>query len=141
MASHAISLVLVQVDSDVQRLVYYVSKSLHKAEVYYLPLAKAILVVVHTTRKLPYYFQSHTVVVLTQLLLRSLLQSADYTGRIAKWNMILGVFDIKYMPRNSIKGQVLTDLVAEFTESSLEKEVKTHCMDGKSVGTITLQEP
>ena len=64
-ASHAVSLVLVRVDSGVQRPIYYVSKSLHKAEVRYLPLDKAILAVVHTTRKLPHYFQSHTIVILT----------------------------------------------------------------------------
>ena len=64
-ASHAVSLVLVRVDSGVQRPVYYVSKSLHEAEVHYLPLEKAILVVVHATRKLPHYFQSHTIVILT----------------------------------------------------------------------------
>ena len=66
-APHAVSLVLIRVDSGIQRLVYYVSKSLHEAEVRYLPLEKAILVVVHATRKLPHYFQAHTVVVLTQL--------------------------------------------------------------------------
>ena len=66
-ASHAVSLVLIQVDSGVQRPVYYVSKSLHEAQVRYLPLKKAILAVVHSTHKLPPYFQSHTVVVLTQL--------------------------------------------------------------------------
>ena len=82
--SHAVSLVLIWVDSGIQRPVYYVSKSLHEVEVRYLPLEKAILAVVHATHKLPHYFQSHTVVVLTQLPFRSLLQSADYTGRIAK---------------------------------------------------------
>ena len=80
------------------------SKSLHEAKVRYLPLENAILAVVHATHKLLHYFQSHTVVVLTQLPLRSLLQSADYTGRIAKWGTILGPFYIKYMPRTSIKG-------------------------------------
>ena len=83
-ASHAINLVLIRVDNGVQRLVYYVNKLLHEAEVRYLPLEKAILAVVHVTRKLPHYFQSHIVVVLTQLLLRSLLRNADFTGRIAK---------------------------------------------------------
>ena len=73
MASHTVSLMLVWVDGGVQRSVYYVSKSLHETEMHYLPLEKAILVVVHSTRKLPHYFQSHTVVVLTQLPLRSLL--------------------------------------------------------------------
>ena len=64
-ASHAVSLVLIWVDSGVQRSVYYVNKSLHEAKVRYLPLEKAILAMVHGTRKLPHYFQSHTVVVLT----------------------------------------------------------------------------
>ena len=45
------------------------------------------------------------------------------------------------MLRTSVKGQVLTDLVAEFAESPFEKEVETQHMDGKSVSTITLQEP
>ena len=64
-ASRVVSLVLIWVDSGVQRLVYYVSKSLHEAKVRYLPLEKAILAVVHGTCKLPQYFQSHMVVVLT----------------------------------------------------------------------------
>ena len=53
---YAISLVLIWVDSGIQRAVYYVSKSLNEVEVRYLPLEKAILAVVHATRKLPHYF-------------------------------------------------------------------------------------
>ena len=55
---HAISLVLIRDDNSLQKLVYYVSKSLHEAEVRYLPLEKAIIAVVHATRKLPHYFQT-----------------------------------------------------------------------------------
>ena len=58
----AISLVLIRVDNGIQQPVYYVSRSLHEAEVRYLPLEKAILAVVHATRKLPHYFHAHTVV-------------------------------------------------------------------------------
>ena len=83
-ALYAISLVLIQVDSGIQRPVYYVSKLLNEVEVRYLPLENAILVVVHVTRKLPHYFQVYTVVVLTQLPLKSVLRSADYTGKITK---------------------------------------------------------
>ena len=59
-APYAVSLVLIRVDNGVQRPVYYVSKSLHEAEVRYLPLEKAILVVVlgtpflHNSRLKPY---------------------------------------------------------------------------------------
>ena len=64
MALHAVSLVLIRVDDGVQRPVYYVSKSLHEAEIRYLPLEKAILAVVQATQKLPHYFQAHTIIVL-----------------------------------------------------------------------------
>ena len=104
-------------------------------------MEKAILTVVHGTRKLPHYFQTHTVVVLTQLPLRAVLRSADYMGRIAKWGTILGAFDIKYMSCTSVKGQILANLVAEFTELALEEMSTTQNMDGKSVGIISLQEP
>ena len=137
MAPYTVSLVLIRVDGGVQQLVYYVSKSLHETEVGYLPLEKAILAIVFGTRKLPHYFQAHTVVILTQLSLKAILRSADYTGRIAKWGTILGAFDIKYMPRTSIKGQVLADLVAEFTEPEIEELPLVKDMDEKLVGTIS----
>ena len=136
-ASYAVSLVLIQVDCDVQRPVYYVIKSLYEAEVRYLPLEKAILAVMLGTRKLPHYFQAHTVVVLTQLTLKAILRSADYTGKVAKWGTILGAFNIKYMLRTAIKGQVLVDLVAEFTELPVEELKPASNMDGKLVGTIS----
>ena len=72
-APHAVSLVLIWVNSGIQQSVYYVSKSLHEAKIRYLPLEKAILAVVHGTRKLPHYFQGHTVVILTQLPLKAIL--------------------------------------------------------------------
>ena len=117
------------------------SKSLNEAEVHYLPLEKAILAVVHATRKLPYYFQAHTMVVLTQLLLKLVLKSADYIERIAKWGMILGAFDIKYMPRISIKGQVLADLATEFVECPEEMEGENQKLGERSISVVSIQCP
>ena len=136
-APYAVSLVLIRVDCGVQRPIYYVSKSLHEAEMRYLSLEKAILAVVLGTRKLPHYFQAHTVVVLTQLPLKTILRSADYTRRVAKWGTILEAFDIKYIPCTSIKGQILANLVAEFTEPPIEELESTENMDEKLVGTIS----
>ena len=80
-------------------------------------------------------------VVLTQLPLKSILRNADYTGRIAKWGTILGAFDIKYMPRTSIKGQVLADLVAEFAECPEEMDVENHNVGEGLVGVVFIQCP
>ena len=45
------------------------------------------------------------------------------------------------MPRISVKGQILADLVAKFTEPLLEEMAATQNMDEKLVGTISLQQP
>ena len=117
------------------------SKSLHEAEVRYLPLERAILAIAHAMRKLPHYFQVLIGVVLTQLPLRSLLRKANYTGKVTKWATILKAFDIKYMPRTFMKGQVLANLMVEFAKPSFEENGERLSTDGKSVGTISLQEP
>ena len=44
------------------------------------------------------------------------------------------------MPRTSVKGQVLVDLVVEFAETPLEERLEEQNMDRKSVGVIFLQE-
>ena len=84
-----------------------------------------MLALVHDTRKFPHYFQAHTVYVLTEYPLQSLLKRSDFIGRIAKWGTRLGSFDIRYRPRSSIKGQVLTDFVAEFSPKN-EGEIVCH---------------
>ena len=45
------------------------------------------------------------------------------------------------MPRTSVKGQVIADLVAKFAELPKEVEVKQHGMDEKLVGLISTQDP
>ena len=114
MSKHVVSAVLLR-DQEVQQPVYYISKTLVDVETRYLPLEKLVLALVHATRKLPQYFQAHTVFVLIEYPLQSLLKISDFTGRITKWGTRLGSFDIQYRPRNAVKGQVLVDFVAEFS--------------------------
>jgi len=102
-------------DQGVQQPVYYIGKTLVDAETRYLPLEKLVLALVHATRKLPHYFQAHTIYVLTEYPLQSLLKRSNFTSRIAKWGTWLGSFDIRYRPRSSVKGQVLADFVADFS--------------------------
>lgn len=45
------------------------------------------------------------------------------------------------MPCTSVKGQILADLVAEFTEPRLEEAIPMSNMDEKSVGMISQQSP
>ena len=72
-------------DQGVQQPVYYISKTLVDAETRYLLLEKSVLALVQATQKLPHYFQAHTIYVLTEYPLQSLLKRFDFTERIAKW--------------------------------------------------------
>ena len=64
-SDHAMSAVLLR-DQRVQMSMYYISKTLVDAKTRYLSLEKLVLVLVHATRKLPYYFQAHMVFILTE---------------------------------------------------------------------------
>ena len=82
-SEHAVSAVLLR-DQGMQQPIYCVSITLVDAETRYLPLEKLVLALVHAIRKLAHYFQAHTIYVLTQYPLQSLLKRSDFTGRIAK---------------------------------------------------------
>ena len=56
-APHAVSLVLIWMDNNIQRPIYYVSKVLQEAELRYLPLEKAILTVVKPIESFPTTFR------------------------------------------------------------------------------------
>lgn len=43
-------------------------------------------------------------------------------GRISKWGTMLQAFDIKHLPHTTVMGQVLADLVAEFTKDIAGEE-------------------
>ena len=43
------------------------------------------------------------------------------------------------MPRTSVKGQVLADLVAKFAQAPFKEKVEKQNMDEKSVGIVFLQ--
>ena len=85
---------------------------------------KTILVVIQATQKPPHHFQEHTVIVLTQLPLRSTLRSVDYAGRISNLSTVLGSSDGRYVPCALVKGLILVGLVVRFAEFPLEKETE-----------------
>uniref|UniRef100_A0A2N9HPE1 Uncharacterized protein n=1 Tax=Fagus sylvatica TaxID=28930 RepID=A0A2N9HPE1_FAGSY len=117
----AVSAAIVRNGLGEQQSVYYTSKTMSGAETRYLPLEKSALALFTTAKKLPHYFQAHTMIVLTSLPLKALFRSLDFSGRISKWGAHLGAYDVHYKPRTSIKGQVLADFVAEFAPEHSEQ--------------------
>ena len=55
--------------------------------------------------------------------MRQVLQKPKASGRLLKWVIKLGQFDINYHPRIRIKGQALADFIVEFTYSNTTEVV------------------
>jgi hypothetical protein len=54
------------------------------AKTRYLALEKVSLALVTAAKKLPQYFQAHTIYVVTQYPIQAMFQKSDFTGRISK---------------------------------------------------------
>ncbi|KAL5575739.1 hypothetical protein UlMin_017438 [Ulmus minor] len=111
----AVSSALIREEEGVQWPIYYTSKSLLDAETRYPEVEKLALALMIAARKLRPYFQAHTIIVPTKFPLKQILQKPETSGRLAKWSIELGEFDILFKPRTAIKGQALADFIAEFT--------------------------
>ncbi|KAL2228081.1 UNVERIFIED_CONTAM: Retrovirus-related Pol polyprotein from transposon opus [Sesamum indicum] len=71
----------------------------------YIQIEKLVLALVTTTRKLRPYFQSHPIVVLTNHPLKQVMSRPDTSGRMVKWAVELGEFDIEFQTRSAVKPQ------------------------------------
>ena len=76
--------VLVREEDKVQKSVYYISHALQGAEVRYSAVEQYVLTIVHATRKLRSYFQTHPIVVVTDQPLKQILSKPNMSGRIVK---------------------------------------------------------
>ncbi|GKU95478.1 hypothetical protein SLEP1_g8835 [Rubroshorea leprosula] len=135
-SDEAISSVLVREEARQQKPIYYISSVLHGAELRYPIAEKAALAVVTSARKLRPYFQSHPIIVLTDQPLRQILQKPECSGRLIKWAVELGEFEITFQQRSAIRAQALADFVVECTPcpstSTLEPNEWTLYVDGAS---------
>ncbi|XP_013614957.1 PREDICTED: uncharacterized protein LOC106321189 [Brassica oleracea var. oleracea] len=73
------------------------------------------LAIVTSAWKLQPYFQSHTIEVLSNQPLRTVMQNTNQSGRLTKWAMELSEHDIVYKNRTAAKSQVLADFLIELT--------------------------
>src|SRR5438552_1297559 len=99
-----------------QRPAYFISEVLGESKIRYPQIQKILYTVLITSRKLVHYFQAHPISVVTDFPIGEILHNRDATGRIAKWAVELGAFDLTFQPRTAIKSQALVDFIAEWTE-------------------------
>ena len=112
----AVSTALVKEEEGSQRPVYFISRAFQGAKERYPQMKKLAFTLVTATRKLNPYFQAHTIIVLTNQPLKRAMSSLEAAGRMALWAIELSKFDIQYRPRTEIKGQVVADFIAKYTQ-------------------------
>jgi hypothetical protein len=100
----------------IQRPVYYVSEVLADTKTCYTQPQKLLYALLITSRKLRRYFQAHKIVVPSSFPLGEIIRNRDASGRIIKWSVELGEFEIDFCPRQAVKSQILADFVSEWTK-------------------------
>ncbi|KAK3008782.1 hypothetical protein RJ639_014526 [Escallonia herrerae] len=86
----AVSTVLIREEDGVQKPIYYVSKVLQDVETRYPKIDKIALALIISARRLRPYFQSHTIIVLTDQPLRKVLMSPEASGRLVNCSSAVG---------------------------------------------------
>ncbi|XP_004308201.1 PREDICTED: uncharacterized protein LOC101305990 [Fragaria vesca subsp. vesca] len=99
-----ISAALTRHDHDNELPVYYCGRGFADPETRYPDIEKLALALITAARKLRQYFQAHTIHVLTNHPLQQILQKPETLGRMVKWAIELGKFDLHFKPRTAIKG-------------------------------------
>ncbi|GJV10606.1 reverse transcriptase domain-containing protein, partial [Tanacetum coccineum] len=148
----AVSAVLMTEREAKQMLVYFVSRALQGPEINYTSMEKLVLALVHASKRLKRYFKAHTIIVITDQPIKQILSRPEVAGRLQKWSIELGEYDIQYRPRTSVKGQILADFIVERPEDDpldtpmeAEEELPdpwtlftdgSSCVDGSGAGLI-----
>ena len=94
---------------------YYTRKTLLDAEKRYCMVGKMALALVMAKKNLRHYFESYTIVVVMNYPIRQVLSKLDLSGRLTKWAIERGEFDIQFKSMTTIKGQSLANFITAFT--------------------------
>ncbi|XP_074297786.1 uncharacterized protein LOC141628559 [Silene latifolia] len=110
----AVSAILVKEQEGVQHPIYYISKSVLPTQTRYTSFEKLALALVTASYKLRPYFESHTIHVITNYPLKTIMRKPELSGRMTKWSVHLSGYDLQFEPRTAIKSQALADFVSDF---------------------------
>ena len=85
-------------EHSAQRTVYYISEVLSKSKQRYPQYQKLVYAVFMAQRRLRHYFQEHPITVVSSSPLADIIRNREATGRVAKWAVEIGIFDLTYRP-------------------------------------------
>lgn len=114
--------------------IYYLPRALQGVEVRYSTIEKSAITIVVAACRFFMYFQAHGITFPISYPVLQVLRKLDMSGCSTKWAIELSEFDAKFTLAKTIKGQALTNFIAEMTlrpESDL-KETWTMHIDGSA---------
>jgi hypothetical protein len=76
---------------------------------------KLLYAVLIASWKLCHYFQAHKILVVSSYPLRVMLHNPNATSNVAKWVAELAEFELDFIPRHTVKSQVLADFMVDWT--------------------------
>ncbi|GJW84256.1 reverse transcriptase domain-containing protein [Tanacetum coccineum] len=125
---------------------------IERSELNYTSMEKLVLTLVRASKRLKRYFQAHLIIVITDQPIQQILSRPEVAGRLQKWSIKLGEYAVHYIPRVSVKGQILADFIVELPEEDsldtlmqMEEELSepwilftdgSSCTDGSGAGLI-----
>lgn len=81
------------------------------------------MALVVAARRLKPYFLSHSIIGRTNFPLTTTLGKIDVSGRMVKWAVELGQFDITYASRSMVKAQALADFLQETSRGGRSEQI------------------
>ena len=96
-----------------EQTIYYLSRVLNSTETRYTPIEKLCLALYFSCTKLRHYLIKYQLYVVSQTdLMKYMLRLPLITGRIERWSLALSKFALVYFPQKAVKGQALTNFLA-----------------------------
>ncbi|KAM2920128.1 hypothetical protein COP2_042017 [Malus domestica] len=104
-----------------EQAVYYLSRILTEVKTRYTSVEKLCLALYFTACKLRHYMlPCHIYIIAKTDVIKYMLAKPMLTGRIGKWILALSEFSFQYVLQRAVKGQAITDFLAEQQESQGE---------------------
>jgi len=91
-----------------ERAIYYLSKKFTSCEINYIAIEKTCCALAWASCKL-YMLYYTTRLISCMDPIKYIFEKPALTGKISRWQMLLSEFDIMFMTRKVIKGQVIAD--------------------------------
>nr|KYP76062.1 Retrovirus-related Pol polyprotein from transposon opus [Cajanus cajan] len=108
-------------DNGIERVIYYLTRTLVGAENKYTPLEKLCLSLYFACTKLKYYPRPFDVLVFCRSnVIKYMLCKLVLHSRIGKWALALTKYSLIFVPLKSTKGQVIADFLVDHSKMTEE---------------------